>query len=282
MVSINVAKRVIKLFLQKPGQKFIQKAKSTSLLTDDVKNLKYATKTDSFVKETSKLAKVEDLLKTLRSKDYICRQVDDTVLAGETFAGKSADDFILLKQGGINNIIDFRGSIDPEYLKMCEAAGIKYTHCPLDHIMGGKKSTLFVGKNHDLVDQGFVDTLDTIIKKVNQGNTYIGCQYGIDRTNFALVLNYLFNPKQQKIIPKLLPSDIGSRQQLLLKNLDKAKKIFKKLTPEQRKQLNLPDNYEEIFEKRLADIKRENAQPPSTNILNLIKKKLEGLVRGFN
>lgn len=283
MVKINLARKVIKLFLEKPGQKLAQKAKSISVYADEVKNFKYAEKADCFVKETSNVAtKKQNLLETLRSKDYICRQVDDTVFAGETFAGKSADDFILLKENGINNVIDFRAKTSQEYKQMCEAAGIKYINCPLDHILGGKSSTLFVGKNHDLVDQNFIDTLETIITQINKGHTYIGCQYGIDRTNFALVLNYLFNPKAQKTIPKLLPSDIGSRKQLLDKNLDKAKKIFKKLTPEQRQQLNLPDNYEEVFTKRISDIKAENAQQPSSNLIKFIKRKLDGIIRGLN
>jgi hypothetical protein len=92
---------------------------------------------------------------------------------------------------------------------------------------------------------------------VNKGQTYQGCHFGIDRTNLGLTLNYLLNPKATKA-PKLLSWDNYTVGNIVNRTTKSVKKIIKKLTPEQRKMLGLPDDYERMLAERIFDLRNAN------------------------
>ena len=223
--------------------------------------------------EDSSDSNINNLLTYLRNKKIICRQVNDNVIAGETFANKSIEDLRILKDSGIKTIIDFR-EYDETYKIMCESIGLKYESCPLIHISDLSKQKLFSGTKNQIVSNEFVKNLKKLLDLVKEGNVYMGCHYGIDRTNFAIILEYLFNNSLTSRIPRILPSDIGSSRTLLNRNLDLIRKIVKRLSPEQKNYLGIDDNFENVLKLKIREIVIANKEVLSSNVAQLIYEKL--------
>ena len=91
----------------------------------------------------------------------------------------------------------------------------------------------------------------------NKGQTYQGCRFGIDRTNLGLTLNYLLNPKATRA-PKLMSWDNYSMGNIVNRTTKSVKKIIKKLTPEQRKMLDLPEDFEKYLMERIFELRNTN------------------------
>ena len=214
------------------------------------------------------------LLKELRNKKIICRQVNKNVIAGETFANKSIEDLKLLKDKGIKTIIDFREH-DEAYKIMCESIGLKYESCPLIHISDLSKQTLFSGPYNQTVSNDFVKNLRKLLDLGKEGNVYMGCNYGIDRTNFGIILEYLFNSSSTSKIPRILPSDMGSSRTLLNRNLDLIRKIVKRLNIEQKACLGIDDNFDNLLKSKIRDIVIANKKPIPNHVSQLIFEKLD-------
>ena len=214
------------------------------------------------------------LLNILREKKFICRQVNENVIAGETFANKSIEDLMLLKEKGIKTILDFR-EYDETYKIMCESAGLKYESCPLTHTSGLSKQKLFCGDKNKFVSDEFVQNLKKILDITKEGNVYMGCNYGIDRTNFGILLEYLFNNSTTSKVPKMLPSDIGTRRSLVNRNLDLVRKILKRLSPEQKQYLGIIGNIDETIKTKIKEIVVVNKQPLPDYVHQLIFEKLQ-------
>ena len=179
------------------------------------------------------------------------RKINENTLSGSTLEMQPEETFCKLKKMGLDTIVDLRLGENKNYFKKCSEACIKYFKFPLDFIFSPGKSDIFVGKNRSSVNDSFVDNLSEFLKLVRNGNLYMGCQYGRDRTNFAIILNYLFNFNSKDTTPEILSSDIGKSRTLLNKDLDLIRKIIKKLSNQQKKRLNLPNNYNEILIKRI-------------------------------
>jgi hypothetical protein len=136
---------------------------------------------------------------------------------------------------------------------LCKDLDIEYLRFPLDNTRNipGR-----VRLGIDVTDD-FVKNLKKYIDMVNKGQTYQGCHFGIDRTNLGLTLNYLLNPKATKA-PKLLSWDNYTVGNIVNRTTKSVKKIIKKLTPEQRKMLGLPDDYERMLAERIFDLRNAN------------------------
>ncbi len=113
-----------------------------------------------------------------------------------------------LKKAGINQVIDLRETNNPAaYSELCKENGLKYVYFPIN---GNNEMTQY-NKAH----------LADLIKAINDGNFYIACAEGINRTDITLALNYLVNPNE-KIVPHL-----KSRSPLqAIKYAQKNMKIF--------------------------------------------------------
>lgn len=181
------------------------------------------------------------------------RRITPTCVSGETFAKKSVADLRKLKNAGIDTIVDFRSEATEEFARICEQNGIKYHLFPLDHTSGGLPEHL-KGKG---VSNKFVQQLKEFIDLTNKGNVYMGCQYGIDRTNLGAVLNYLINPKIN-IPPKILTWGDFRPKSIINKTVKVARKLVKKMTPEQRQLLGLGEDYNELFTRRINELLLHN------------------------
>lgn len=87
-----------------------------------------------------------------------------------------------LKNVGINTIIDLRtGDYRNDLLFACESKGLKYCHIPID-------------KKHTPATE-IIKRLPSLIESISGHNFYISCTQGLHRTDTALALYFLFNPK---------------------------------------------------------------------------------------
>ena len=61
---------------------------------------------------------------------------------------------------------------------------------------------------YDFSSKEYIQELVDFLKKMQEGNIYIGCQHGANDTDIALLLNDLFNPTLEDKCPtKIPPSD---------------------------------------------------------------------------
>ena len=84
------------------------------------------------------------------------------------------------------------------------------------------------------------------MKIYNKGNVYMGCNYGIDRTNLALTFNYLLNSKT-KTPPKILSWDEYKPKNILNRTIKFTKKRIKKFTEIQKRILKLPKDLHDFI-----------------------------------
>ncbi|MBR2069586.1 MAG: hypothetical protein IJ877_07500 [Candidatus Gastranaerophilales bacterium] len=225
---------------------------------------------DTFIASKSK----EDLSDFLKRKNYITRKVDYNIYAGETLANKPDEVFKQLFKSGITTIIDLRSQDEvniSEYKRKCQENGITYSSHPLSSILDDIKTGIFDYKTGSVQDE-FVDNLAGLLDEMREGNVYLGCQHGIERTNFALVADYVFNFNTTHYPPVIYPANYGSRNALKNKNLDLIRKIIKKLSLQQRKKLGLPDDFEQtILKQRIKDIIEINKKPFPKEVTELIE-----------
>ena len=174
---------------------------------------------------------------------------------------------------GIDTIVDFRGDA-PDVAKTlsanCDRFGMDYYKFPLDHIFE------YPLKNFD--NKNFVEGLKKFFNVMNRGNAYVGCKYGVHRTNMGLMYNFLLNPNA-KNLPSILP---WSEDYPMSGTIDMLVNIFKetfeKLTAEQRKAFNLlgstADIYKKVFEQKLTQLCNKNISD------DIIKKEILDNIAG--
>ena len=184
------------------------------------------------------------------------RILESNSISGSTFEKRTLEDLINLKKSGIRAIIDFRSEAGFLFRQRCNELGLEYLNIPIEHsyniFAANKKKNLPI-----TVSDKFVEQLKKFFELANKGNNYIGCNFGIDRTNIGLVYNYLLN-MSAKQPPKLLSWGDFSHQNVINRTVKLVMKTIKHMTPKQRETLNLPSNYEEILKQRIYDLRFQN------------------------
>lgn len=184
------------------------------------------------------------------------RMLEANSISGSTFEKRTAADLLQLKDAGIKSIVDFRSEAASSFGKQCSELGFEYFNIPLEHsynlFAGHKKGNL-----PEPVSDKFVEQLKKFFEISNKGNAYMGCNYGIDRTNIGLTYNYLLNMSATK--PPVLQSwGDFSHTNVINRTVKLVKKTIKHLTPQQKQMLGLPENYDEILKQRIHDIRLQN------------------------
>ena len=199
-----------------------------------------------------------DIDKLIQLQILNYRTVDTTCMSGSTFANKT-EKLGGLKEIGIKTIIDFRGEASNYFAQECKKNKIKYYNFNLNNVQNLTNPEYFIRKKNEKfeISDKFVDKLLDFFSLVNKGNAYIGCQYGIDRTNMGLTLNYLMNPKA-RFAPKILTWPYEKKKQIANKNIKAVKKIIKHLSPEQKQRLNITENYSPVLKERIYNLLHRN------------------------
>ena len=171
------------------------------------------------------------------------------VLGAKTYSGEtlenSPDKLKKLKELGINTVVDFREEAFDTYKNLCSQNGLEYFQFPLKH------SANFNVKEG--VSDEFVDNMKRFFEIFNQGNAYMGCKFGIDRTNLALMMNYLVNPEVH-MIPEITAWGGDSLKNVINKNQKIIEKLCKSLTPAQKEKLELSSEYSYLMKRRSKNL----------------------------
>lgn len=123
-------------------------------------------------------------------KMYICANLKDTPdlngLRGKTpLSGKKQAlnwRIQALKKAGIKTVIDLRstGECSKAALDALQSNNLNYINFPVEDMSWQAKS---------------LNDITQFIEAINQGDFYVGCANGEARTDLAIAINYLFNPK---------------------------------------------------------------------------------------
>ncbi len=96
-----------------------------------------------------------------------------------------------VRDAGIKQIIDLRAESNEEKCKyILGKAGLDYTLFPIYYAK--------TFNNEEI--KNTLSRFPKFLSSMDKGNYYIGCNMGTNRTDVAIGLNYLFNPKE-KIVP---------------------------------------------------------------------------------
>lgn len=186
---------------------------------------------------------------------------------GETLADRP--EYIeKLQQAGIKQIIDLH--CYKKYEKACAEKGIDYFpfmvsddfyEAPIfltkteyvnrqlqDFRRNGyeinftKEEIAQFAQNQKTQSKNFIKNFIKFVEKINKGNFYISCSYGIVDTNKALMLNQFFNPKN-----KTEEHFDPSRREVKIMG-----ELYKKLTKKDKKALGWDNNFEEELKTKLG------------------------------
>jgi hypothetical protein len=142
-----------------------------------------------------------------------------------------------VKAAGIDTVIDLRTADHTDnFTSACEANELKCYHIPID-----KKNTS---------PKEIIKNLPLLIDIMEQQNFYIACAQGLHRTDIALALNYLFNPKAQK--PPIMYGHIKNGVFRYDDIFGRANSIFNNLTTNDKNSLG----WDEAFEKNYSERKK--------------------------
>lgn len=163
--------------------------------------------------------------------------LNDDGVRGSTLSGRQGRKFIpVLKKAGIKNVIDLRGGdASSVYEDICKKNGLKYYHIPID--------------SESMNSKDIIEKLPELFDVMNKGKFYIACAQGLHRTDIAVAMNYLFNPKSSSVPPKMyghISSD-GFKQQGIF---NRTNSIFKNMTQEDKNKLGLSDFSKEDYKKK--------------------------------
>ena len=107
------------------------------------------------------------------------------------------------------------------------------------------------------VNDTFVQKLRKFFDICDKGNTYLACQWGIDRTNVGIILNYLLNPTEH-LTPEIFAWAGDSAKSIINKNKKNTENILKQLTQEQKEILKLEPDYLETLRTRTRKLINKN------------------------
>lgn len=119
------------------------------------------------------------------------RVLDNNCVRGETLSSKKNKKFLMpVSRSGIKSIIDLRDKYtNQSFEDMCKKHYLRYYHIPVD--------------SSSVDNRLLISHLPQLFKLLNEGNAYIACAQGLHRTDIALAINYIFNPKRQEIPPTM-------------------------------------------------------------------------------
>ena len=164
-------------------------------------------------------------------------------ISGGTLENNPISDFYKLKAAGIDSVVSFHNEASSKYAEKCAKAGLKYYNFPMEHSYES-----FSKKTNEplVVSDIFVNNLNDFMQIFNHGNVFMGCNFGIDRTNLALTFNYLLNPKAETP-PQIISWDEFKPKNLLNRTIKFTKKRIKKFNETQKQIMKLPKNLHDFI-----------------------------------
>lgn len=178
--------------------------------------------------------------KLINSKIPNLSQIGPNEYRGEALSSPKNRKFLnKISLCGVKTIIDLRDKFNSkDYPTLCEKFNINYVNIPID---ASSVST-----------RQIVDSLPELFEKINSGNFYIHCAQGLHRTDIALALNYVFNPKSDN--PPVLPGHYRNGEFKFEDISRRLNSVKNALTEEDMRKIGLKS---EDFDKTFKNRKKE-------------------------
>ena len=172
-------------------------------------------------------------------------QISDKGFRGESLSAERNQKYLKqIKNYGINTIIDLRtADYTEKYRKHCQELGFKFYHIPID--------------SKNVSDREIINNLHLLFERMEKGNFYIACAQGKHRTDIAIALNYLFNPKY-KGEPPIMYGHVENGKMRIQDIFTRANSIYKTLTPEDKTILGWNKDFDSNFKQRKIDLREFN------------------------
>ncbi len=214
---------------------------------------------DEFVKSTGSLDIAR--LKDLAISHF--RLINSNSVRGVTLANQNPKILTELKECGINTVIDLRneGSEASKYAKDCRANGLNYMNFKLKinmPIFNAPLATKLSVDERRLANEEFIKRLPKFFDTMNEGKVYMACLLGLHRTDLAVTLNYLINPIEPATPPILSHMYMKEETNFTNKYIGAMKNLLKNITDKDKKYLNLPDNFNSVFDARVMKLRMMN------------------------
>lgn len=177
---------------------------------------------------------LNQLIYKIKKRNEITQIPGTTIYRGQTLVDRPCL-LEYLKTKGIKTVIDLVG-YGQCYEEAVKNANLNfYTYSIWDNLWN----------NTDYDTPKFIGEFVGFIKKMQEGNIYIGCQYGSNDTDIALILNDFFNPQLSgKIKTKISASDFAME----------LNTIYDALTTADKKNLGWTKDFEAQLIKKLISI----------------------------
>ena len=157
---------------------------------------------DEFVRSTGSL----DIgrLKNLGISHF--RLIDSNSVRGVTLANQRQNLLTELKECGVNTVIDLRpeGGEESKYAQACNKNGLNYFNLKIRDnmpIFNAPFSGKMTMEERREAIKKFVNQMIEFFKMMDDGKVYMACLLGLHRTDLAVTMNYLLNPKEPTTPP---------------------------------------------------------------------------------
>ena len=214
---------------------------------------------DEFVRNTGSVDIAR--IKSLGIKHF--RLIDSNSIRGVTLANQKHSILTELKECGINTIVDLRteGDESSKYAETCKENGLNYINFKLKvnmPIFNMPLATKLTAEERQNEINAFIKRLPDFFQVMDEGKYYMACLLGLHRTDLAVVLNYLVNPKEPKTPPVLSHMYIKEETNFTNKYIGAMKNLLKNITAEHKKYLGLPEDFITIFDARVLKLRLMN------------------------
>jgi len=164
--------------------------------------------------------------------DIIAKKIDfaekTSIYRGQSLMYSSDSDLKSLKDAGFQQVIDLAGFGD-EYKKRVEKAGMNFFSFSMENFW---EDGVFEASNPPEYNRNYLNKFVKLINKMQQGNAYIGCDFGTYRTDDAVMLNSFFNPLANRHPAVVRHNFMTDKMKILYDNLSNSDKTKMKWTKE--------------------------------------------------
>ena len=145
-----------------------------------------------------------------------------------------------IQQYGIHTYADLRaGDHSNTFPLACEDAGLKYVHLPTDKFR--------------TPDRVIISNLFMLADIIVAGGFYISCALGLHRTDMALSLHYLFNPKINE--PPMLYAPLDDGRLRYRDIFLRAGSVYRALSEGDKERLGWGDSFDSEYANRKIRLK---------------------------
>ncbi len=214
---------------------------------------------DEFVQSSDDIDFIK--LKNLNISHF--RLVDSKSVRGATLANHNPIILKEIKNSGIDKVIDLRSESNDtsKYAEACRQNGLDYINFKLNlnmPVFNPPFADKLPPQERKENIHSFIQKLPYFFKLMECGKYYMACCLGLHRTDLAVTMNYLANPKEPSAPPVLSHIYLDGEENYTNKYIAAIKNLIRNLSKKDKKFLDLPDNFNKNFHSRIAKLRAVN------------------------